>query len=81
MEDHMNGLHDYTSEELVEELTNRQTWVGLVLHSENEARPPLATYHRRFALHFNTETLEIATVRFLLEEVLANLPQHEDASP
>jgi hypothetical protein len=77
----MNGLVDYTSQQLVEELTNRQTWVGLVIHSENEARPPYTSYHRNFALRFNTETLNLAVVRTLLEEVLENLPQFEDASP
>lgn len=76
-----SGLEVYTSSELVEELTRRGTWVGVVIASVDEARPPITTHHRRFELRFNTETLDIAHVRLLLEGVLTQLPQIEDAAP
>ena len=76
-----NGLDHYTCQELVEELTQRPTWVGLVVASVDEAKPPLTTHHQRFELRFNMETLELSHVRLLLEEVLTQLPLIEDASP
>jgi len=76
-----SGLEAYTSDELVQELTERATWVGLVIASVDEARPPMTTHHRRFELRFNTETLEVPDVRLLLEGVLTQLPLIEDASP
>ena len=76
----MSDLELYTCEELIEELTSRQTWVGFVVNSLDESRPPYATGHNKFTLRFNPDIFGLPGMRLLLSELLAKLPSNEDVS-
>jgi len=69
-----NELEAYTSQELIGELVARPTWVGVLIQSQTEAKPPLPTVHQKFELCFNNEILDVTHVRMLLEGILEELP-------
>ena len=68
-----NHLENYTCEELMNELVSRPTWVGLILHSLNEAKPPITTFHNQFALCFNSELISFNQLRSLLEDLTSKI--------
>lgn len=45
-----NYLHSFTSEELIRELLNRTTFVGIIIKSENEAKNT-QTRHKHFVVN------------------------------
>jgi hypothetical protein len=49
----VTGLEFYTAKELVQELMNRQTFLGLVIHSEEELRENDWHGEKVFKIHLN----------------------------
>lgn len=43
----------FTSQELIEELMRRKTFLGIVVHSQEEAKIPAWPQERLFRVHYN----------------------------
>jgi hypothetical protein len=71
---HPEDLELFTTAELVEELMRRQTFLGLVLHSEQELRNDWRGA-RVFKLHFN-DNLDADQARRLLQTVADHMDSH-----
>ena len=57
-----------STRELIAELMRRQTFLGVVIHSEEELRSPIWGEERMFKVHFNAN-LDTARAGRLLESV------------
>ncbi len=70
----MDGLEIYTTEQLIEELSSRNTWAGVIIHSTQAVKPPLESRHKNFVVRsVNIEWPE--QVRDLLGMVLEEIPE------
>jgi len=63
-----NELELYTSRELIDELMRRKTFLGIVVHSEEELKSQGWTGERIFKVHFNSN-LDAAEASRLLDVV------------
>lgn len=48
-----DDLELFSTQDLINELVRRQTFLGIVVHSEEEARRQDWPHERRFRVHFN----------------------------
>jgi len=58
----------YTTQDLIAELMRRKTFLGIVVHSEEELKAESWTGERLFKVHYNTN-LAVAEVGHLLDVV------------
>jgi len=65
----------FTCKELVDELMRRQTFLGVVVHAQNDFKEQRWTPEQVFRVHFNIN-LDAAEVSRLLERVSAHIDQH-----
>lgn len=63
------------TQELIDELMRRTTFMGIVIHAEQEARSPWQDGERTFRVHFN-ENLEHGEVGRLLSVLSEHLDRH-----
>ena len=71
-----SGLELYTTKELVDELMRRKTFLGVVVHSEEDYKNQNWTEERIFKVHFN-ENLEPDQALRLLGTVANRLDVQE----
>jgi len=67
-------LDFFTTRELIDELMRRKTFLGVVVHSEQELRSPHWTGEKIFKVHLN-ENLDAAQASRLLDIVAEHMDQ------
>jgi len=70
-----NDLELYSTRELIAELMQRSTFLGVVIHSEDEARRQGWPAERVFKVHLN-ENLDTPEATRLLETVAGHLDRN-----
>jgi len=68
----------FTSQELIDELVRRSTFLGVVVHAEDEARAKVWRRDRMFKVRFNTN-LNATEAGRLLEVIAHHLDHNTDA--
>lgn len=63
-----SGLEFYTTKELIHELMRRKTFLGVVVHSQEEFKKPQWSGEKTFKVHFNSN-IEVQQLGRLLETV------------
>ena len=70
-------LELYTTQELIAELMRRQTFLGIVIHSEQELKAGPWCGERLFKVHYNAN-LDIAEAGRLLEVIGQHVERQAD---
>lgn len=58
-------LELFTTSELIEELVRRTTFLGVIVHSPDDARAPWTRGERNFRVHYNSNLDQEETCRLL----------------
>lgn len=72
-----NELELYTSQELIQELMRRKTFLGVVVHAREELKAQEWTGERVFSVHYNSNFAP-AEVGRLLDVIAARVDQRND---